>query len=75
MVALMLGYRMDSATELQRLREVVKRVNDWPLGSGALVGGLFGIDQDAITKEPGFKLTINNFMAVVTDRDFVVRTL
>jgi argininosuccinate lyase len=70
-----LSYGSAFATDLERLREVIKRVNRSPLGSGALVGNPFGIDRDAIATELGFEGTINNSMAAVADRDFVVETL
>jgi argininosuccinate lyase len=54
---------------------VTKRVNRSPLGSGALVGNPFGIDRDALAADLGFASTLNNSMAAVADRDFVVETL
>lgn len=63
------------SSDLERLRELVKRVNRCPLGSGALVGNAFGIDRDAMAQELGFDGIINNSMAAVADRDFVVETL
>lgn len=71
----MLSYAMMFASDLQRLRETVKRVNRSPLGCGALAGNPFGIDRDAIAKELGFDELIHNSMAGVGDRDFVVETL
>lgn len=71
----MLSYGMAFATDLQRLREVVKRVNRSPLGCGALAGNPFNIDRDAMAKELGFETLIYNSMAGVADRDFVVETM
>lgn len=71
----MLSYGMAFATDLQRLREVKKRVNRSPLGCGALAGNPFGIDRDAMAKELGFETLIYNSMAGVADRDFVVETM
>lgn len=71
----MLSYGLAFATDLQRLREVIKRVNRSPLGCGALAGNPFGIDRDAIAKELGFETLIYNSMAGVADRDFVVETM
>ena len=68
----MLSYGLAFATDLQRLREVQKRVNRSPLGCGALAGNPFGIDRDAMAKELGFETLIYNSMAGVADRDFVV---
>ncbi|KAL7783844.1 L-Aspartase-like protein [Trichoderma ceciliae] len=58
------------ASDLERLREVIKRVNRNPLDCGALAGNPFGIDRDMITKELGFDGLIWNSMASVSDRDF-----
>ncbi|KAM0254649.1 hypothetical protein ACHAQJ_006558 [Trichoderma viride] len=71
----MLSYGFAFANDLERLREVIKRVNRNPLGCGALAGNPFGIDRDMITKELGFDGLIWNSMAGVSDRDFVSETL
>ncbi|KAJ9612444.1 argininosuccinate lyase [Cladophialophora chaetospira] len=71
----LLSYGSVFSSDLERLREVIKRVNRSPLGSGALVGNPFGIDREAMAKELGFDGIINNSMAAVADRDFVVETL
>lgn len=63
------------ASDLQRLRELRKRMNKCPLGCGALAGNPFGIDRDAIAKELGFDGLIMNSMAGVADRDFVLETM
>lgn len=42
----LLSYGMAFATDLQKLREVMKRVNRSPLGCGALAGNPFGIDRE-----------------------------
>lgn len=68
----MLSYGLAFANDLQRLREVKKRVNRSPLGCGALAGNPFGIDRDAMAKELGFDTLVYNSMAGVADRDFVV---
>lgn len=71
----MLSYGLAFANDLQRLREVKKRVNRSPLGCGALAGNPFGIDRAAMAKELGFETLIYNSMAGVADRDFVVETM
>ena len=63
------------ATDLQRLKEVMKRVNRCPLGCGALAGNAFGVDRDLIAQELGFEGLIYNSMAGVADRDFVIETM
>ncbi|KAI9888802.1 MAG: argininosuccinate lyase [Vezdaea aestivalis] len=71
----MLSYGMAFATDLQRLREVIKRVNLSPLGCGALAGNPFNIDREGMAKELGFDGLLWNSMGAVADRDFVVETM
>ena len=71
----LLSYGMAFATDLEKLREVIKRVNRSPLGCGALAGNPFGIDREAMAKELGFEGLLWNSMGAVADRDFVVETL
>ena len=71
----LLSYAFPFASDLERLREVRKRVNRCPLGCGALAGNPFGVDREAIAKELGFEGLMPNSLAAVADRDFVVETL
>lgn len=71
----MLSYGLAFASDLQRLREVVARVNRSPLGCGALAGNPFRIDREAMAKELGFEGLLWNSMGAVADRDFVVETM
>ncbi|MCJ1326367.1 argininosuccinate lyase [Thelotrema lepadinum] len=61
--------------DLERLREVIKRINRSPLGCGALAGNSFKINREAIAKELGFDGLIYNSMAAVGDRDFILETM
>ncbi|RMZ74366.1 argininosuccinate lyase [Pyrenophora seminiperda CCB06] len=58
------------ASELERLREVIKRVNRSPLGCGALAGNPFNIDRAAMAAELGFESLLTNSLNAVGDRDF-----
>lgn len=71
----LLSYGLTFATDLQRLRETIKRVNRCPLGCGALAGNPFGVNRDALAKELGFEGLMYNSMGGVADRDFVVETM
>lgn len=71
----LLSYGTAFGADLERLRQLIPRVNKSPLGSGALVGNPFGIDRAAIAQELGFDGVINNSMAAVADRDFIIETL
>lgn len=71
----MLSYGMSFATDLERLREVIKRINKSPLGCGALAGNAFSIDRVAMAKELGFDGLVYNSMAAVADRDYILETM
>lgn len=71
----MLSYAFAFASDLERLREVIKRVNRSPLGCGALAGNPFNIDREAMAEELGFEGLLWNSMGGVADRDFVTETL
>ncbi|KAK6351206.1 argininosuccinate lyase [Orbilia javanica] len=62
-------------SDLERLRELKKRVNKSPLGCGALAGNPFNLDREFLAKELGFDGCIQNSLIGVADRDFVVETL
>lgn len=71
----MLSYSVAFVNDLDRLREVIKRVNKCPLGCGALAGNAFSIDRVAMARELGFEGLVYNSMAAVADRDFVLETM
>ncbi|PCD27579.1 unnamed protein product [Fusarium graminearum] len=71
----LLSYGFSFASDLERLREVLKRVNRSPLGAGALAGNAFGIDRQMMAKELGFEGIMWNSMGAVADRDFVTEFL
>ncbi|KAJ9129792.1 Argininosuccinate lyase [Coniochaeta hoffmannii] len=71
----MLSHGFAFASDLDRLREVIRRVNRSPLGCGALAGNPFGIDRDMMAEELGFDGLLWNSMGGVGDRDFVAEFL
>ncbi|KAK3346934.1 L-Aspartase-like protein [Lasiosphaeria hispida] len=71
----MLSYGFAFASDLERLGEVIKRVNRSALGCGALAGNPFNIDRDMMSEELGFENLLWNSMGGVADRDFVTETL
>ncbi|KAJ5040991.1 uncharacterized protein L3040_005550 [Drepanopeziza brunnea f. sp. 'multigermtubi'] len=70
-----LSYAMAFAQDLERLREVIVRVNQSPLGAGALAGNCFGVDRQAMADELGFDGLLWNSMGAVSSRDFVVEAM
>ncbi|KAL4897608.1 L-Aspartase-like protein [Aspergillus ambiguus] len=71
----LLSHATAFASELQRLREVTRRVNRSPLGTGALAGNPFHIDREAMAAELGFDGLLYNSMNAVGDRDFAMETM
>jgi len=71
----LLNYGTSFQADLERLRQLIPRVNRSPLGAGALVGNPFGIDRAAMAEELGFDSLIPNSMTAVSDRDFILETL
>ena len=69
------NYAYAFTLDLERLREVIKRVNKSPLGCGALAGNPFGIDRDAMAKELGFEGLLMNSLHAVGDRTFCIETM
>ena len=61
--------------DLERLHDVMKRVNLCTLGVGALSGNPFGLDREFLAQELGFTSIHPNSLAAVADRDFVVETI
>ncbi|KAG7662933.1 ARG4 [[Candida] subhashii] len=61
--------------DYKRLQQIQERVNQCPLGSGALAGHPYGIDREFLAKGLGFSSVIGNSLTAVSDRDFVVETL
>ncbi|KAH0537075.1 hypothetical protein FGG08_006116 [Glutinoglossum americanum] len=71
----LLSYGAAFLTDLERLREVIKRVNRSPLGCGALAGNAFSIDRIAMAKELGSESLLSNSMAAVGYRDFILEAM
>lgn len=61
--------------DYKRLSQILERVNQSPLGCGALAGHPYGIDREFLAEGLGFTSVIGNSLAGVSDRDFVVETL
>jgi argininosuccinate lyase len=55
-----------------RLADAARRMNESPLGSGALAATTFAIDRDATAKALGFDRPTGNSLDAVGDRDFAV---
>lgn len=61
--------------DFKRLQQIISRVNQSPLGSGALAGHPYGIDRELLATGLEFEGIIGNSLTAVSDRDFVVESL
>ncbi|PYT09947.1 MAG: argininosuccinate lyase, partial [Acidobacteria bacterium] len=68
----LLAYYEMTKRDRARMAEVRGRVNQLPLGSGALAGTGFPIDRQLMAKTLGFDGLCENSVDAVSDRDFVI---
>ncbi|MEG3766310.1 argininosuccinate lyase [Alteromonas sp. 14N.309.X.WAT.G.H12] len=61
--------------DLSRLSDMQSRLNQCPLGSGALAGTTYPVDRETIAQELGFASPCLNSLDAVSDRDFVLELL
>ena len=57
--------------DVERLAECHRRVDELPMGAGALAGAAFPIDRARLARELGFARVARNSLDVTSDRDFV----
>lgn len=71
----LLAYAEMFKRDLGRILDCYKRLDEMPLGSGALATSTYPLDRDFIANELGFsKVTINSLDSV-SDRDYAIETL
>jgi argininosuccinate lyase len=70
-----LAYVEMLSRDRSRLADASRRLDECPLGSGALAGTGFPIDRRALAKDLGFKRATRNSVDAVSDRDFVAELL
>ncbi|MDC4206801.1 MAG: argininosuccinate lyase [Candidatus Manganitrophus sp.] len=58
-----------------RLTDCLKRIDQMPLGAGALAGNSFGINREVVARALGFSEVTANSLDTVSDRDFIVEFL
>src|SRR5471030_1641238 len=71
----LLAYVEMAARDRGRFADARKRLNESPLGAGALAGTPFPLDRDMTAKALGFDRPAANSLDAVSDRDFVLETL
>ncbi len=58
-----------------RLEDCLRRVDELPMGAGALAGTGFAIDRENLARQLGFGRAARNSLDVTSDRDFVAELL
>ncbi|NJE63558.1 argininosuccinate lyase [Enterococcus durans] len=71
----LLAYYQMFTRDYARLTESLKRIDLSPLGSAALAGTTFPIDQEFAAKELDFSGVYANSLDAVSDRDFILEFL
>jgi argininosuccinate lyase len=61
--------------DISRIDDCVKRLNQSPLGCGALAGTTFAVDRERLASDLGFDGPCLNSLDAVSDRDFVLELL
>ena len=68
----LLAYFQMFHRDAERLRDCRKRVNECPLGSGAIAGAPLPLERQIASRELGFDQPTANSMDATSDRDFVI---
>ena len=71
----LLAYVEKIGRDRGRLADARKRLNELPLGAGALGGTSFPIDRSMTAKTLGFDRPMGNSMDAVADRDFALEVM
>ncbi|MCW5688274.1 MAG: argininosuccinate lyase [Pseudolabrys sp.] len=71
----LLAYVEMAGRDRGRFADARKRLNESPLGSGALAGTSFHLDRDMTAASLGFDRPTANSLDAVSDRDFALETL
>ncbi len=71
----LLAYVEMAARDRGRFADARERLNESPLGSGALAGTSFALDREMTAHALGFARPTANSLDAVSDRDFVMETL
>lgn len=68
----LMAYAQMLLRDIGRLEDSTKRMNQCPLGSGALAGTTYPIDRDMTAELLGFDCAMINSLDGVSDRDFCI---
>ena len=71
----LMAYANMFARDVTRLEDCKKRLNECPLGSGALAGTTYPIDRWQTAKDLGFDAPMSNSLDGVSDRDYALELM
>ena len=71
----LMAYANMFARDITRLEDCAKRLNECPLGSGALAGTTYPIDRWMTAKALGFDAPMSNSLDGVSDRDYALELM
>lgn len=71
----MMAYANMLRRDVTRLEDCLARMDEMPLGSGALTGTTYPIDRERVAGELGFARITENSLDGVSDRDFSIELL
>lgn len=71
----MMAYCQMFLRDIDRMKDVYRRTDSMPLGSGALCGTTYPLDREFTAKELDFSSVTPNSMDGVSDRDFAIEFL
>ncbi len=71
----LLAYEAMLTRDCGRLRDCRARLNQCPLGAGALAGNTYGLDRQLTSSLLGFASPMENSLDAVADRDYILEFL
>lgn len=71
----MMAYANMLKRDITRLQDCYERMDEMPLGSGALASTTYPIDRDFVREQLGFSRLTDNSLDGVSDRDYCVELL
>ena len=71
----MMAYANMLRRDVTRFEDCLERMDEMPLGSGALAGTTYPIDRRSVAQELGFARITQNSLDGVSDRDFAIEFL
>ncbi|OOM80779.1 argininosuccinate lyase [Clostridium sp. BL-8] len=70
-----LAYAEMLKRDIGRLTDCYNRMDEMPLGAGALATSTYPIDRESVARDLGFSKVTLNSLDSVSDRDYVIETL